>query len=200
MDIPIGADVDCVDGSCGRSMYAIVDPVAQRVTHLVVQTGGFVPVQRVVSVDLVSESTPNEIRLRCSRDELDGMEEFAETRFVPGSLPELTYNPTQYWMWPATVAQPPPVEEVSNTPPGDIAVRRGARVEATDGSVGRIDEFLVDPASGEITHIVLHEGILWGQKDITIPMSQVARIEEDIVHLKLSKEEVAQLPATAGRH
>ena len=29
-------------------------------------------------------------------------------------------------------------------PPGELAVRRGSHVRATDGDVGRVDEFLVD--------------------------------------------------------
>jgi sporulation protein YlmC with PRC-barrel domain len=199
MDVPIGAEVGCVDGACGRSLYAVVDTGEDRVTHVVVQARGLGATQRLVPVALVSSSTPNLIRLRCSRAELDGLEEFTETEFVRGPSPVLTYSPTQYWLWPATVAQPPLIEERTNLPPGEIAIRRGTSVEATDGLVGKVDELLVDPMTGAITHLVLREGMLWGQKDVTIPVSEIARIEEDTVHLKLSKDEIARLPATRGR-
>ncbi len=50
--------------------------------------------------------------------------------------------------------------EYERIPPGELAVRRGARVETTDGHAGRVDEFLVNPADGYITHLVLREGHL----------------------------------------
>jgi sporulation protein YlmC with PRC-barrel domain len=81
------------------------------------------------------------------------------------------------------------------TPAGELAVRQGARVEATDGRVGRVDEFLMDPQNDHITHLVLREGHLWGQKEVTIPVSEIERIEEDVVHLKIDKRKIEALPA-----
>jgi hypothetical protein len=46
---------------------------------------------------------------------------------------------------------------------------------------------------------VLREGHLWGQKDVTIPVSQIERIEEDAVHLKLDKRSIEALPAIPVR-
>jgi sporulation protein YlmC with PRC-barrel domain len=80
-------------------------------------------------------------------------------------------------------------------PPGELAVRRGARVRATDGRMGRVDEFVIVPESGHITHMILREGHLWGDKEVTIPVSDIAEIEEGVVHLKLNKAQVEALPA-----
>jgi hypothetical protein len=41
----------------------------------------------------------------------------------------------------------------------------------------------------------MREGHLWGQKEITIPVSAIARVEEDTVYLKLDKAGVEALPA-----
>jgi sporulation protein YlmC with PRC-barrel domain len=79
-------------------------------------------------------------------------------------------------------------------PPGELAVRRRAHVKAIDGRVGQVDEFLVDPVSEHITHLILREGHLWGQRDVTVPVSEIARIEEDTVHLKLTKAQIEALP------
>jgi hypothetical protein len=78
-------------------------------------------------------------------------------------------------------------------------MHRGARVEATDGHVGRVDEFLVDPMDGHITHLVLREGHLWGEKYVTISVSQIARLEEDAVYLKLDKQSIEALPTISAR-
>lgn len=84
-------------------------------------------------------------------------------------------------------------------PWGEIAVHRGAHVEATDGRVGQVDEFLVDPASEQITQLVLREGHLWGQKDVTIPASAIDRTEQDTIYLKLDKRTIEALPAVPIR-
>jgi hypothetical protein len=84
-------------------------------------------------------------------------------------------------------------------PPGEIAVRQGARVEATDGQVGHLDEFLMDPATERVTHLVLREGHLWGQRDVTIPVSEIDRLEENTVHLKLDKRQVEALPSIRSK-
>jgi hypothetical protein len=53
--------------------------------------------------------------------------------------------------------------EHQQIPPGELAVRRGTRLEATDGYVSKVDEFVVNPEKGHITHMVMQEGHLWGR-------------------------------------
>ena len=79
-------------------------------------------------------------------------------------------------------------------PPGELVVRRGARVEATDGYVGKVDEFVVNPENGHITHLVMREGHLWGKKDVIIPLSEMGETRDDTVFLKLDKHQIEALP------
>ena len=72
-------------------------------------------------------------------------------------------------------------------------------MEATDGRVGHVDEFLIDPKDDHITHIVLREGHLWGQRDVSIPVSEIERVEEDAVYLRISKRKIEALPAIPVR-
>jgi hypothetical protein len=72
-------------------------------------------------------------------------------------------------------------------------------VNASDGCVRRVDEFLVNPANEHITHLVLRKAHLWGQEDVTILVSEIARIEEDTVPLKLDKQQIEALPAIPVR-
>ncbi|HVC79586.1 MAG TPA: hypothetical protein VNL35_03685, partial [Chloroflexota bacterium] len=53
------------------------------------------------------------------------------------------------------------------------------------------------PRQRAITHLTIREGHLLGRKDVTIPISEVAQLEDGVVYLKLSKEQVEQLPETA---
>ena len=73
-------------------------------------------------------------------------------------------------------------------------VHRVIKRLSADGRVGRVDEFLVDATDGHITHLVLREGHLWGQKNVLIPVSQIERVEEETIYLKLDKRAIESLP------
>lgn len=201
MDIPLNAEVQCADGLCGRSTYVIVNPVTQKVTDVVVEERVFPHTEYLVPLELVAESTPTLIRLSCVTGDLITLDPFIDVEFVPGEpFSDYDYAGEAVLLWPYALPDAGVIpEEHERIPLSELAVRRGARVEATDGHVGRVDEFLVDPESEHITHLILREGHLWGQKDVTIPVSQIGRIDEDTVHLKLGREQIEALPAIPVR-
>jgi len=45
-------------------------------------------------------------------------------------------------------------------------------------------------------YLVLREGHLWGQKDVSIPVAQIDHMKEDSVYLKLDKQSIGALPTT----
>ena len=203
MDIPVDVNVECTDGLCGRSTYVLINPAHKEVTHLVVREADRLHTERVVPVDVVSETTPDVILLQCSRNEFNKMDPFIQREYIREEMPDSDDRPVGYagygpfLLWPYMMPERMELVTVEHKqiPRGELAIQRGTRVEATDGHVGRVDEFLINPANDRITHLVMREGHLWGQKDITIPISQIDRIEGDIVHLKLSKDQVEALPS-----
>ena len=56
-----------------------------------------------------------------------------------------------------------------------------------------------DPGDGHITHLVLREGHFWDKKDVTIPVSEIDRLDEDEVFLKLDRRAIEKLPAIPVR-
>ena len=68
-------------------------------------------------------------------------------------------------------------------------------IEASDGKVGKLDELVLDPKSGEITHIQMREGHLWGKKDVAIPVADIDFSDDKTVYLKIDKNAVKALPA-----
>lgn len=85
--------------------------------------------------------------------------------------------------------------ETRQVPPGELAVQRGAQVEATDGRVGHVDEFVVNPENGNITHLVMRTGHLWGKKDVIIPVSEMGETRDGTVFVKLDKNQIEVLPS-----
>jgi sporulation protein YlmC with PRC-barrel domain len=207
MDIPVDVPVYCKDGLCGRSTYVLINPVLHEVTHVVVREAEAPHSERVLPIDAVVETTPDMILLRYNRDELARMEPFIQVEYIREEMPDMDYSPagyvgmSSYRLWPYAIPERSELVPVEHRriPLGELAIKRGTRVEATDGHVGRVDEFLVDATSEHITHLVMREGHLWGQKDVAIPVSQIDHVADDTVYLKLSKDEIAALPAIPVR-
>jgi sporulation protein YlmC with PRC-barrel domain len=205
MDIPLDVEVHCTDGACGKSTAIIVEPNTEQVTHFVVQWEGS---QYLVPIEAIADSSADRIELHWSREELAAAPPFQKSVFAGEDLgaytaPGMTgasiawpYGTDGEYMLEAAAAAYVPVEQV---PEGERAIHSGAYVEATDGGVGQVEEFLIDPASGRITHLVLRKGHLWGKKNVTIPLDQIDRVEDDVVYLKLDKEAVGGLPAVPVR-
>jgi sporulation protein YlmC with PRC-barrel domain len=198
-DIPIDVEVKCCGRNCGRCTHIVLNPVTKEITHLVVKQRAFPHTERLVPIDLMVESTPRMIRLRCDAPDLDDMDEFVETAFIRSEETHMIDGP--FLMWPYTYATEEYVrQDHERIPIGELAIRRGAHVEARDGEVGRVDEFVVDRRSEHITHLVMREGHFGGQRDVTIPVSYIAHIDKDTVYLTIDKASVAALPVVSVSH
>ncbi len=186
MNVPIGAEVQCTDRATGRSTRVSVNPVTRRVTYLVVRERGPWRTERLAPIGRVSGTANNLIHLDCTRQELARMEPLQETRFVWADLSDFSL--------PHAVPVLPEAGHES-LPRDRVCVCRGARVQATDGDVGSIDKFVLVPASGEITHLLLREGHAWGRGQAAIPFSEIERFEERTVYLKRDKRSLERLPS-----
>jgi hypothetical protein len=204
MEIPVQAQVQCTDGVCGRSAYVLINPVIEQVTHVVVKEDSSPHTEYIVPVDLVTETVEGTIQLRCSKAELQKLDPFVITEVIEEKMPRYAESPGGYGAYGMGSYYYLPYSSFDRTmyvpvehlqvPPGELAVRRGLRVEATDGYVGRVDEFVVNPGSGCITHLVMREGHLWGKKDVIVPLSALGDTREDTVFLKLDKQQIGALP------
>lgn len=206
----IGADAHCADGVCGEVSRVVVDPVARAVTHLVVEPKGRQGLGRLVPLGL-ADAAGGEIRLRCSVAEFEKLDSAEEMQFVPGTRGYAAYGPEQVLSWPySSLGGGPSVEGetvsgVSETatfdtvPLGEVTVRRGERVHATDGDIGQVEGLVIDPRNHHVTHVLLQEGHLWGRKEVAIPISAVTGVEEGI-RLSITKQEVQDLPPVGVDH
>ena len=200
----IGAGARCTDGVCGQVSRVVVDPVARAVTHLVVEPVGRQGLGRLVPLDLV-DTTGGEIRLRCTLAEFENLDAAEETQFVPGTRGYQAYGPDQVLSWPyaslagTTGVEGDTVSGISETvtfdtiPLGEVAVRRGERVQATDGAIGHVEGLVIDARNHHVTHVLLQEGHLWGRKEVAIPIGAVSGADDGI-RLNLTKNQVRDLP------
>lgn len=209
----IGAEASCSDGVCGEVSRVVIDPVARSVTHLVVEPKHRQGLGRLVPLDLV-DTTTGETRLRCTLGEFEKLDLAEETQFLPGTAGYAAYGPGQVFTWPyyglAAAAGSyggigsdgmgfggggvPQTVTYDTVPLGEVAVRRGEHVHATDGDIGRVQGLVIEAREHHVTHVLLQEGHLWGRKEVAIPIGAVDRVDDDGIKLKISKQDVQDLP------
>ena len=220
MRLEIGNRVRCSDGVYGELADIVIDPVAKRVTHLVVEPEQGEGGRRLVPIELAKgrDDEQRELELACTLEEAKAFESVHEYAYLrlgesPADDPEWDVGVEEVLAMPYYTGLDEvggaywgePDSHVSmyydRVPKGEVEVRRASVVISADGhSLGEVDGFVVDAAE-HITHFVLERGHLWGRKEVTIPIGAVARVESDAVHVALSKDEVGALPAVrVGRH
>jgi sporulation protein YlmC with PRC-barrel domain len=198
MDIRLNVDVHCTDGRCGRSTYIILNPITERLTHLVVREQWPSRTERLVPIDWVAITTRDVIVLNKAREEFTQLEEFTQTEFVYRDVPHLTSDPKVTMFWPYVASSKQVIDqEVRRIPYDELAVKRGTAVQATDGKVGSVDEFVVDAEDSQISHLVLREGNLLGAKEVIIPISYIDFLGEEGVYLNVDKKTIKTLPSIA---
>jgi hypothetical protein len=191
----IGADARCTDGDCGAVIRVVVNPVVREVTHIVVEPKHRVGLGRLVPLTLV-KSSGDEVELDCTLGEFEQLDLAEETHFLPGDGLFPGYTSSEVFALPyygLGVGNISPPVTVDALPVGDVGVRRGESVHATDGHIGHVQGLVIEPLHHHVTHFLLQEGHLWGRKDVAIPIGAVTGIDDDGIQLSVTKQEVEDL-------
>jgi sporulation protein YlmC with PRC-barrel domain len=203
-EFTIGTDARCSDGPCGKLTRLIVDPETQAVTHLVIGPDHRDERGRLVPIALV-DNAAGALKIRLTKAEFDELDPAEETGLLPDDTGyDQAYNPALGTLggsarYPGLdMASLRPNHGVSaathdTIPMGEVDVRRGEPVYATDGEIGKIKGLVIDPRSDHVTHVLLEEGHLWGRKEVAIPISSITRVG-DIIRLIIDKHQVQGLP------
>ena len=175
MDIPLGAPVYCDHELCGLCTHVVVDPSTNRLTHIVITQDQPTPAARVVPVEWVEASTPQRVHLRGSKAEL-------------AASTQLHVEPTLSRAVQAAVSH-------ARLSSPALALRHGAWAEAGNGYAVLINMFLIDPDTHCLTHVVVHEAHIWGERGRAIPARTISRIAEDSVRFALDIDNIEGMPS-----
>ena len=208
----IGAVAVGSDGYRGEVGAAVIDPVAATVTHVVVEPEGRSGLARLVPLTLLETdaetdagAASGQLRLRCTQAEFmnlgpaeETLAEFAVGQTVPVQLLPPGWRGTgEPVARGGDILRIPERETVDVIPPGEVEEHHGDHVHATDGDIGQLRAFRIDPSSGRVTHVLLGEGHLWGRKEVAIPFDKIAGFDQGI-KLSLTKKQVQDLPAAGS--
>lgn len=74
----------------------------------------------------------------------------------------------------------------------------GKSLICSDGELGPVAEVLVDPETGQPTHLIWREPVILYQ-EISIPIAYIERVDGEGIRLRVRREEIERLPRFVWR-
>jgi len=191
IELPLHADVMCMDGVYGQSIELVIDPEDRQVTHLVVKEFNGEKLERLIPIGMVSGTSAKQIQLCINISDTKELDVFCE-RDVVLQQAETPVHDVQgrYFMIPVTRQF---VVESKAIPGGSLSFDKDTLVQAVDGPIGKLEKMLVHPQSESITHMVVRSSALVGPRLSNVPISAIENFQGNTVFLNLKKSEVRQL-------
>jgi uncharacterized protein YrrD len=194
----LGKPVDASDGSIGSVHDLYFDEQTWSVRYLVVDTGKWLPGRKVLVIpDAIQTPWHHEdvLPVNLTQEEIQSSPEIDTAAPVSRLAEDLLhrhYSWIPYWGDFTSVPAPPPLigastesrrqaeqaaEELTEQPLRSAKKVQGHRVEATDGKVGRVEDFLIDDDFRRILFLAIHvEALLFGKEVLASPRL-VSRVE-----------------------
>lgn len=203
MNLEIGAEVLGPDGKLGTLTHIVIEPLGERVTHVVILRGGLHPWEKVVPTERLTRTEGARVWTDLPLAEMDAFPDYiafsgeAPAPASPSDLPMGDLRPAGLF-WPTTVLgwylpshqTHTPAHAHANLPPGTHGLRSGTEVHCRDGKIGRLDEVLYDEESGRATGMVIRKGFIF-VRELEAPIDWVEAID-DTIRLNVTCEEITQ--------
>jgi sporulation protein YlmC with PRC-barrel domain len=206
-----GAEVFSADGKEVGTLHAvIVDPRDDDITHIAVNAGPHFPAigfgaPRIVSVPIeeMTDAREKKIILKITRRKFLALPDYAEWHF--GSATD-AWEPPEGLERAGAVAPVALIQRgmgVWALPvPAEIRHREPFEREILDGGrvwrvvphtfIGNIERVLIDEVTDEIRALVIERGPFFG-RDVILPIEFVTEIEDVVVYVDISDEELEEL-------
>ncbi len=207
MEVDVGAKVFTRDGKeVGRVDRVVMMPEKNELISIVVHKGFLLPRDTVIPVEDIESADKNAVHLKITAKEVENLPQFIPENYT---VPPSHWTPPSVYV-PAYVLVPVPgyvdiskpreeleakareAREGERVPKGAVEINEGTEVDCADGRVGTVDEVLVDPASNQVTGIVVRVGTIL-TKDVVVPARWIVEVRNDRVLLGCTKDEIERL-------
>lgn len=216
-----GKKLGASDGEIGHVMDFYFDDKTWAIRYLVVDTGTWLSGRQVLLTPHAfanhafgrSDSNVDVLRVNLTRKQIEDCPSIETHRPVSRQYEEEYYS---YYGWPTywegsgvfgaagfPVVTPPVLRENLNphghTKPDDVHLRSTSdvtdyQIQATDGSIGSVNSFMVDGKTWLIRELVVSTGHWYSHKEILLLPENIERIsyEDSTVFVNLTKEDIEQ--------
>lgn len=187
MNIPLKAQVLCTDGSFGHMDCILLDPLTKQVSHIVVKDshGG---IKRMVPLRFLQDARADGIYLNCETGRARRCERFLIEEFIAD---DETIS-RQHVRPPKSKKEQLSAIHYEVTPPGELALRQGARVHALDGKLGTVSKLRAELPNGRLTHVIVRLGNIWEKHESAVASEHIQKIEETNIYLDLHKHDAGR--------
>jgi hypothetical protein len=211
-----GYTLGAVDGEIGRVKHFYFDDNSWVIRYLVADTGSWIPLRKVlISPHAFRQTDDSEKRLsvNLTRQQIENSPSIETHEPVSRQFEREYYRYYAYpfyWqgaaLWgmspypivPPAVEGPAPVTEV---PEEDRHLRStgeliGYHIQARDGEIGHVEDFLLDDESWAIRYLVVDTRNWWPGKKVLVAPRWIERIswEESKVFVALDRDSIRQAP------
>ncbi len=205
MEFRIGCHIIDKNGTrLGKLTHVVVDPATKEVAEIVLGESGILGRDAIVPVGAVTSAEHDAIHLELTKDQIGNLKDFVLSHFVE---PE-GYDPgSAAWGSGALIAQgvgpvgaasgmeglayTPIVESEEQIPEGDVDIRPGTEVWASDGKIGHVDDVLVDGETKRVRAFLVKEGFVF-HHDVEVDLKYVSAIGADRITLSVTKDDLEQ--------
>lgn len=187
-DLTLGTPVSGNDEPIGRLTGLVCDPATKQTTHLVVNADDVPGSERLVPIDRLADVDDGHLTLAMSRHQFFQLKTL-ETVWL---LTEDAARDAD-WMLPFQLGDQAMTFALhERIPRSEVALWRETKVVDHEGRhLGRVNAFVIDPASHDVTHLRLQKGHLFGHQDVTIPVTDIATMTEDAIRLRTNADAIA---------
>src|ERR1700757_4180649 len=223
-----GYTLGALDGEIGHVKEFYFDDKDWVIRYLVADTGPWLIGHKVlISPYALGSIYPagRILQVRLTREKIEQSPSI-ETQLPVARQHEQAYY--RYYNWPLYWAGPglwgmnpvpfvPPdyefnaEEEAEKADEADSHLRStlevtGYHVQATDGEIGHVEDFLIEDENWEIKSLVVATGHWWSGKDVAVPRKSVTQVswEDSKVFVNLTRDELLHEPeyqhSSAGRY
>jgi uncharacterized protein YrrD len=201
-DFNFGTQIQCVDGQNGKLVGLVVNPADWQVTDLIVKKGFLVGKQaRILALSKVKSATMENVQLAVNSDEFEHYPQYRQIEYEePASTLEQARGTSgrvfsPYGLYGPTEPTVPLVKKKirEGIVAGQRVIEHKMPLRNLEGAIGTIAQVWVDRNSEAITHLVVHQGMLFSTDQLVVPMSMVEEINEDDIFITYTNEELAEL-------
>lgn len=208
--------VCAVDGKVGKVVNFLFDDQRWIVRYMVVDTGGFLNRHEVIisPISFSEVEWPTQIfHLTLTKEKVENSPTVDTQRPVSRQHEEdfnNYYAYPHYWTYPDVLgagaalglqaaegwSKPPRSRKLGDTHLRSAKEVQGYNIQATDDSIGHIDDFIVEDDDWEIRYLVIDTSNWWLGKKVLVAPGWANRIswEERSVHVGMSRQAVKDSP------
>lgn len=206
-----GYHLGALDGDVGHVKEFYFDDVSWKVRYLVADTGGWLPHRKVlISPHALGSIDDHDrvVHVQLTREQIEHSPSIDADKPVSRQHEEdyLKYFGWPfYWadplMWSGPATAPLPTPEDSSKAHGDTHLRSmneviGYHIQARDGDVGHVHDFLIDTSEWEIRDIIVDTHHWLPDKKVLVSPEWIREVswEESKVFMSLNKKSLREFP------